>query len=85
MSGMGYEEKDAADQRSRAFLQRRAGRHDPRGETFGFSQPLGFVGAHPGGAKIIGFLLDELDRFVGNGWRQEEDIALQTLHRSEAS
>jgi serine phosphatase RsbU (regulator of sigma subunit) len=59
--------------------------HDPRGDMFGFPRLQGFVGAHPGGAKMIDFLLDELARFVGDGWEQEDDITLVTLQRSETS
>jgi hypothetical protein len=33
---------------------------------------------------MIDFLLEELARFVGDGWEQEDDITLVTLQRSEA-
>jgi serine phosphatase RsbU (regulator of sigma subunit) len=59
--------------------------HDPQREMFGFPRLQGFVGAHPGGATLVDFLLTELDRFVGDGWEQEDDITLVTLKRSEAT
>ena len=58
--------------------------HDPRYEMFGFPRLQGLVGTHRwGGSSLIGFLLSELSRFVGEGWEQEDDITLVTLERSE--
>ena len=88
MPGMAYEEKEAVLEAGDSVLFYSDGlveAHDPRGEMFGFPRLQGFVGAHPGGAKMIDFLLDELARFVGDGWEQEDDITLVTLQRSEAS
>jgi serine phosphatase RsbU (regulator of sigma subunit) len=87
MPGMGYEEKEAELEAGDCVLFYSDGlveAHDPRGEMFGFPRLQGFVGAHPGGAKMIDFLLEELARFVGDGWEQEDDITLVTLQRSEA-
>jgi hypothetical protein len=40
--------------------------------------------AHPtGGPSLAAFLLEELERFAGEGWEQEDDITLVTLRRSE--
>jgi serine phosphatase RsbU (regulator of sigma subunit) len=55
--------------------------HDSRREMFGFPRMQGFVGAHPGGATLIDFLLTELERFTGEEWEQEDDITLLTLQR----
>jgi serine phosphatase RsbU (regulator of sigma subunit) len=88
MPGMAYEEKEAVLEAGDSVLFYSDGlveAHDPRGEMFGFPRLQGFVGAHPGGATMIDFLLDELARFVGGGWEQEDDITLVTLQRSEAS
>src|SRR3712207_1411208 len=88
MPGMAYEEKEAVLEAGDSVLFYSDGlveAHDPRGEMFGFPRLQGFVGAHPGGATMIAFLLDELARFVGGGWEQEDDITLVTLQRSEAS
>ncbi len=88
MPGMGYEEKEAVLEAGDSVLFYSDGlveAHDPRHDMFGFPRLQGFVGAHPGGAKMIDFLLEELTRFVGDGWEQEDDITLVTLQRSEAS
>src|ERR671916_370915 len=55
--------------------------HDPHREMFGFPRMQGLVGAHPGGASLIDFLLAELAHFTGEEWEQEDDIALLTLQR----
>lgn len=88
MPGMAYEEKEALLGPGDSVLFYSDGlveAHDPQREMFGFPRLQGFVGAHPGGAGMVEFLLDELDRFVGAGWDQEDDITLVTLQRSEAT
>jgi serine phosphatase RsbU (regulator of sigma subunit) len=88
MPGMGYEEKEVTLDAGDSVLFYSDGlveAHDPRREMFGFPRLQGFVGAHPGGATMIDFLLGELNRFVGGGWEQEDDITLVTLQRLEAS
>jgi hypothetical protein len=43
------------------------------------------VGKHEGAAgSLMGYLLDELSSFVGDGWEQEDDIILVMLQRSSA-
>src|SRR5215204_3545359 len=86
MPGMFYEEKEAVLEEGDSILFYSDGlveAHDPHHEMFGFPRLQGFVGAHPGGATMIDFLLKELARFVGDGWEQEDDITLVTLERSE--
>jgi serine phosphatase RsbU (regulator of sigma subunit) len=88
MPGMDYEEKEATLKAGDGVLFYSDGlveAHDPRYEMFGFPRLQGFVGAHPGGAPLIDFLLAELERFTGEDWEQEDDITLVTLQRSEAS
>ncbi|MDQ3658123.1 MAG: SpoIIE family protein phosphatase [Actinomycetota bacterium] len=88
MPGMEYEEKEAFLKPGESVLFYSDGlveAHDPRREMFGFPRLQGFVGAHPGGATLVDFLLSELGRFTGEGWEQEDDITLVTLQRSEAS
>src|SRR5215208_1811918 len=88
MPGMSYEEKEAVLEASDSILFYTDGlveAHDPKREMFGIPRLQGFIGAHPGGAPMIDFLLEELARFVGGGWEQEDDITLVTLQRSEAS
>src|SRR5215212_5147325 len=88
MPGMAYEEKEAMLEAGDSILFYTDGlveAHDPQREMFGIPRLQGFIGAHPGGAPMIGFLLSELARFTGEEWEQEDDITLVTLQRSEAS
>src|SRR5215217_6294712 len=85
MPGMFYEEKEAVLEEGDSILFYSDGlveAHDPRREMFAIPRLQGFVGAHPGGATMVDFLLKELARFVGDGWEQEDDITLVTLERS---
>ena len=88
LPGMSYEEKEIVLDRGDSVLFYSDGlveAHDPHREMFGFPRLQGLVGAHPGGATMVDFLLEELARFVGDSWEQEDDITLVTLQRSEAS
>ena len=88
MPGMVYEEKETVLEAGDSILFYTDGlveAHDPQREMFGIPRLQGFIGAHPGGAPMIDFLLEELTRFVGDSWEQEDDITLVTLQRSEAS
>jgi serine phosphatase RsbU (regulator of sigma subunit) len=88
MPGMFYEEKETVLEAGDSILFYTDGlveAHDPRRDMFGIPRLEGFIGAHPGGAPMIDFLLEELARFVGDSWEQEDDITLVTLQRSEAS
>jgi sigma-B regulation protein RsbU (phosphoserine phosphatase) len=55
--------------------------HDPQREMLGFTRMRELVGAHPGGASLIDFMLAELARYTGEEWEQEDDVALLTLQR----
>jgi PAS domain S-box-containing protein len=84
MPNMSYEQKEIALKPGESVLLYSDGlveAHDPRREMFGFPRMQEFVGAHPGGASLIGFLLAELEQFTGEEWEQEDDIALLTLQR----
>jgi serine phosphatase RsbU (regulator of sigma subunit) len=84
MPDMSYEQKEITLKPGESVLLYSDGlveAHDPRREMFGFPRLQGFVGAHPGGATLIDFLLAELERFTGEDWEQEDDIALLTLQR----
>jgi serine phosphatase RsbU (regulator of sigma subunit) len=88
LPGMSYEEKEIELGRGDSVLFYSDGlveAHDPQRQMFGFPRLQGLVGAHPGGATMVDFLLEELARFVGDSWEQEDDITLVTLQRSEAS
>jgi PAS domain S-box-containing protein len=84
MPNMSYEQKEITLKPGESILLYSDGlveAHNPRREMFGFPRMQGFVGAHPGGATLIDFLLAELERFTGEEWEQEDDIALLTLQR----
>ena len=87
MPGMRYEEKEIVLEAGESVLFYSDGlveAHDPGYEMFGFPRLAGLVGAHRGeGSALIGYLLNELSRFTGEGWVQEDDITLVTLERSE--
>ena len=88
MPGMGYEEKEVVLGKGESVLFYSDGlveAHDPiTREMFGFPRLQGLVGTHrSGGSSLVGFLLSELTRFVGEDWEQEDDITLVTLERSE--
>ena len=89
MPGMRYEEKEIVLEAGESVLFYSDGlveAHDPGYEMFGFPRLAGLVGAHRGeGSALIGYLLNELSRFTGEGWVQEDDITLVTLERSAHS
>jgi serine phosphatase RsbU (regulator of sigma subunit)/anti-sigma regulatory factor (Ser/Thr protein kinase) len=55
--------------------------HNSQRQMFGFPHLKELVKDHVGGEAVIGDLLDELDRFTGSGWEQEDDVTLVTLKR----
>ena len=86
MPGMSYEEKETILQAGEAALFYSDGlveAHDPKGEMFGFPRLRELVAEHAAEQRSLGdFLLEELYSFVGEGWEQEDDITLLSLHRS---
>jgi predicted ester cyclase len=57
--------------------------HNPQGEMFGTPRLRDLLGQHPTeGADLSATLMEELERFTGEGWEQEDDITLLTLERS---
>jgi serine phosphatase RsbU (regulator of sigma subunit) len=56
--------------------------HDPEGEMFGFPRLRSLVAEHAEEVSLGDSLLEELYSFVGESWRQEDDITLLTLKRS---
>src|ERR671913_581348 len=87
LPGMSYEEKEIVLDRGDSVLFYSDGlveAHDPHRQMFGFPRLQGLVGAHRSdGPAMVNFLLEELARFVGDSWEQEDDITLVTLQRSE--
>jgi serine phosphatase RsbU (regulator of sigma subunit) len=86
MPGMGYEEKEASLNEGESVLFYSDGlveAHDPKREMFGFPRLRRLVAEHSAEeGSLVGFLMDELRSFTGEGWEQEDDIALVTLRRS---
>jgi serine phosphatase RsbU (regulator of sigma subunit) len=56
--------------------------HDATGEMFGFPRLKKIVENGSGGERLIEECLTELREFVGESWRQEDDITLVTLERT---
>ena len=86
MPGMGYEEKEASLKEGESVLFYSDGlveAHDLHYEMFGFPRLRTLVAEHSAEeGSLVGFLMDELRSFTGEGWEQEDDIALVTLRRS---
>jgi serine phosphatase RsbU (regulator of sigma subunit) len=85
MPGMGYEEDEIVLDAGEAALFYSDGlveAHDPNGEMFGFPRLQALVAEHGKNGSLGDFLLEKLYSFVGEGWKQEDDITLLTLKRS---
>jgi predicted ester cyclase len=85
MPGMDYEQKEIVLDGGEAALLYSDGlveAHDPKGDMFGFPRLRSFVSRHGEEEPLGDSLLEELYSFVGEGWKQEDDITLLTLQRS---
>jgi serine phosphatase RsbU (regulator of sigma subunit) len=85
MPEMSYEEKEASLREGDSVLFYSDGlveAHDPKGEMFGFPRLRKLVAEHAEEGSLVDLLMDELRSFTGDGWEQEDDIALVTLRRS---
>jgi serine phosphatase RsbU (regulator of sigma subunit)/predicted ester cyclase len=85
MPGMGYEEKEIVLEAGESTLFYSDGlveAHNPKGEMFGFPRLRTLVAQHGEERSLGDSLLEELERFTGEGWEQEDDITLLTLQRS---
>jgi len=83
MPGMSYDETEARLEPGQVLLLHSDGvaeAHAPDHEMFGIPR-LGTVVAEPrdGRGGVIARVLDELERFTGPGWEQEDDITLLAL------
>ena len=59
--------------------------HDPNGEMLGTPRLRNLLSERPeGGTDLTATLMEELERFTGEGWEQEDDITLLTLEHSAA-
>src|SRR5215218_4829852 len=87
MPGMGYEEKETILNGREAALLYSDGlveAHDPKGEMFGFPRLRALIAEHGEKRSLADSLLEELYSFVGESWKQEDDITLLTLRRSSS-
>jgi serine phosphatase RsbU (regulator of sigma subunit)/ketosteroid isomerase-like protein len=85
MPGMTYEEKETVLEPREGVLFYTDGlieAHNPQGDMFGTPRLRSLLGEYPmGGAELSATLMEELGRFTGEGWDQEDDITLLTLER----
>lgn len=84
MPGMKYEEKQVVLQPGDSILLYSDGlveAHNTRREMFSFPHLAQLVAQHAESSTLINFLLDELARFTGAEWEQEDDVTLVTLER----
>jgi serine phosphatase RsbU (regulator of sigma subunit)/anti-sigma regulatory factor (Ser/Thr protein kinase) len=83
MEGMVYEEHEVrlgAGDHILLYSDGLVEAHNPRREMFSFERLAALVaGASGSGQPLITRLLDELARFTGPGWVQEDDITLVTI------
>lgn len=56
--------------------------HNPTHEMFGFPRLRTLLSRSPGCDSLIEHVLDELKRFTGEEWEQEDDVTLLTLQRT---
>jgi serine phosphatase RsbU (regulator of sigma subunit)/predicted ester cyclase len=86
MPGMSYEEKEIVLAPGECVLFYTDGlveAHDPQGEIFGTPRLQNLLSELPeGGGSLSAALMEELKRFTGEGWEQEDDITLLSLRRS---
>ena len=89
MPQMSYEEKETVLGPGQGVLFYTDGlveAHNPQGEMFGTPRLRGLLSERPeAGRSLSATLMEELKRFTGEGWEQEDDITLLTLERSAAN
>ena len=88
MPGMSYEEKEtilAPEEGVLFYTDGLIEAHNPQGEMFGTPRLRGLLIEYPEGGRLLSAtLMEELTRFTGEGWEQEDDITLLALRRSAA-
>jgi serine phosphatase RsbU (regulator of sigma subunit) len=83
--GMSYEEKETILNGGELTLLYSDGlveAHNPKGEMFGVPRLRALVVEHGEKTSLGDSLLEQLYSFVGEGWKQEDDITLLTLKHS---
>ncbi len=84
MPGMRYEQKEVILDRGQSVLLSSDGiveAHNTKREMFSFKRLQNLMAEHQGGEGLIGFLMGELDNFVGDDHEQEDDITLVVIER----
>ncbi len=88
MPGMPYEENETVLTPGDGILFYSDGlveAHNPEHEMFGSPRLRSLLTDYPAdGESLTAFLLEELERFTGEGWKQEDDITVVMLHRSRS-
>ncbi len=85
MQGMTYEEKEtmlAPGEHVLLYSDGLVEAHNPQREMFGFPLLQDLMADHVDGDTLNDFLLEELARFTGPGWEQEDDVTLVTLQHA---
>ncbi len=86
MPGMSYEENETVLKAGESVLFYTDGlveAHNPMGEMFGTPRLRSLLTEYRTDAKVLNaLLLEELERFTGEEWEQEDDITLLTLECS---
>src|SRR5215213_7709872 len=86
MPQMNYEEKESILVPGEGVLFYTDGlveAHNSQGEMFGTPRLRSLLSERPeAGRGLSATLMEELERFTGKGWEQEDDITLLTLERS---
>jgi serine phosphatase RsbU (regulator of sigma subunit)/anti-sigma regulatory factor (Ser/Thr protein kinase) len=84
LPNMNYEEQEATLNPGDSVLFYSDGlieAHNPQGEMLGFPGLQTLFSQHNRGTETVEFLLQELDRFTGPEWEQEDDITLLVVQR----
>jgi serine phosphatase RsbU (regulator of sigma subunit) len=79
-----YEEKEIIVREGESILFYTDGlveAHNPEREMYGFPRLKTMMQDGKGSKVMIESLLDDLQRFTGKGWEQEDDVTLVTLQR----
>jgi serine phosphatase RsbU (regulator of sigma subunit) len=88
MPGMGYEENETLLASGEGVLFYTDGlieAHNPQGEMFGTPRLRGLLrDGLESGRALSATLMEELERFTGEEWEQEDDITLLTIRRLAA-
>ncbi|HEX5465539.1 MAG TPA: SpoIIE family protein phosphatase [Candidatus Limnocylindrales bacterium] len=85
MPGMRYDEAELAVGPGQVAVLHSDGvaeAHAPDGTMFGFPRLRALVGRLRADEPVVEEVLDELARFTGPGWEQEDDITLVTVERT---